>query len=134
MPYSLEKKARTLVDASLKTDREAAEKNDVSRKSIQRWRKDLRTDEELQARFAELWETVREAEDWAEDATDTIRTACSFLRTAFEDLDPSDPEAVEAVTKALRTLAEASMVKDAIDVRIQQQQGAGSVHATHRKN
>ena len=118
MAYSTETKARAIVDSALMTDREAAEKHDLSRKSIERWRRELDTDPELQARFTELWEEVRAAEDWVEDATDTIRTALSFLRTAMDELDPSDPDAVRAVTEAIGTLAEAKVMADVVDERL----------------
>lgn len=131
MPYSNETKARALVDAALTTDREAADKHGCSRKSIERWRDALDADPELQARFADLWEEVREAGDWVEDSTDTIRTALSFLRTAFDELDPSDPEAVAAVTEAIETLADAKLMADIVDERI----GAvDSPSAQHRRN
>jgi transposase-like protein len=118
MAYSTETKARAIVDAALTTDREAAEKHDLSRKSIERWRSELDTDPELQARFTKLWEEVRAAGDWVEDATDTIRTALSFLRTAMDELDPSDPDAVRAVTEAIGTLAEAKLMADVVDERL----------------
>jgi hypothetical protein len=118
MGYPIETKARAIVDAALTTDREAAEKHEVSRKSIERWRSELDTDPELQARFTELWEEVRAAGDWVEDSTDTIRTALSFLRTAMNELDPSDPEAVEAVTEALNTLVEAKLTVEVVDERL----------------
>jgi transposase-like protein len=118
MAYSTETKARAIVDAALTTDREAAEKHDLSRKSIERWRGELDTDPELQARFTELWEEVRAAGDWVEDATDTIRTALSFLRTAMDELDPSDPDAVRAVTEAIGTLAESKIMADVVDERL----------------
>jgi hypothetical protein len=111
MAYPTETKALT-------TDREAAEKHDLSRKSIERWRSELDTDPELQARFTELWEEVRAAGDWVEDATNTIRTALSFLRTAMDELDPSDPDAVRAVTEAIGTLAEAKLMADVVDERL----------------
>ncbi|PQJ26741.1 hypothetical protein BSZ35_19015 [Salinibacter sp. 10B] len=131
MSYSTETKARAIIDAALTTDREAAEEHGCSRKSIERWRNQLDSDPELMARLAELWDDVREADDWVEDATDTIRNALSFLRTAFDELDASDPEAVEAVTQAIETLADAKMMADIVDERIGR---PDSPAAQHRRN
>jgi len=133
-PYTTEKKAKAIVDAALTTDREAASEHDISRKSLTRWRKALDTDQALQKRVTALWAEVREADTWVEDATDTIRSALSFLRGAFNDLDPSDPESVAAVTEALKTLAEAKAVADVIDARVNRFNGAGSVRDQHRRN
>lgn len=132
--YTTDQKAKAIVDAALTTDREAASEHDVSRKSLTRWRKALDTDQALQKRVTELWADVREADTWVEDATGTIRSALSFLRTAMNELDPSDPESVEAVTGAIQTLAEAKALADIIDARVDQFEGAGSVHQAHRRN
>lgn len=132
MPYSVETKARAIIDAALTTDREAADKHDISRKSIERWRKEIDSNAELAARLSELWEEVKEAGDWVEDATDTIRTALSFLRTAFDELDPSDPEAVEAAAGAIETLADAKLMKDIVDERLKAMRQPEPVE--HRRN
>lgn len=61
---------------------------------------------------------MRAASDWVEGVTDTIRTALSFLRTAMEDLDSWDPDAVRAVTEAVGTLAGAKLMADVVDERL----------------
>lgn len=134
MPYSTEKKARVLVDAALSTDRAAAEDHNVSRSSVKRWRSDLETDEDLRARFDELWQKVEEAEAWTERATSSIREALRFLDAAMDRLDPSDPEAVAAVTDAIETLADATMMQDIVSARLEKKKAPGDVRATHRKN
>lgn len=134
MPYDLETKARAVVDAALTTDREAASDHGVSRRSIQRWRGELASDMELQKRVTELWSEVREAGDWVEDTTRTIRKALSFVRTATEELDPSDPEDVAAVVEAIEVLTEAKAMADVIETRIEAFREPESVHHAHRKN
>jgi len=133
-PYTTEKKAKAIVDAALTTDREAASEHDISRKSLTRWRKALDTDQALQKRVTALWAEVREADNWVEDSTHTIRTAFSFLRTAMNELDPSDPDAVTAVTQAISSIAEAKAVADIMDARLDAFKGAGSVRHPHRRN
>lgn len=65
----------------------------------------------------ELWDEVRAAEDWVEASTDTMRTALFGLRPAFDELDPSDPDAVRAVIEAIQVLAQAKRMVDIVDDR-----------------
>lgn len=120
-PYSADEKARILVESSLTTDRDAARSNGVSRRSIVRWRKALDTDMDLQRAVAERWRQFREADSWAEDATQSIRKAQAFIRDACEEMDPSDPEALDAVTRALSTLVDATQMARIIDARLADQ-------------
>lgn len=65
---------------------------------------------------------MRAAGNWVEDSTDTICTALSFLRLAMDNLDPTDPEGVQAVAGALNTLVEAKTMAQVVDARL----GAGT--------
>jgi 3-mercaptopyruvate sulfurtransferase SseA len=78
----------------------------------------MASDADLQQCVAERWEEYREADTWAEDATRTIRKAQSFIRTATEEMDASDPEALQAMTDALQTLVEATQMARIIDARL----------------
>jgi transposase-like protein len=118
MPYDLDTKAKALVDAQLTTDREAADKHGCSRKSIERWRDGLDADPDLQARVSDLWRQIREADDWMEDAAETMREAHRFLRKATEKLDPSDPDALEALATAYEALADAKMMGEIVEARL----------------
>jgi transposase-like protein len=121
MPYEATEKAKLLVEAALKTDTEVAETHGVARRSLYRWREQLHDNPDLQRAVYERWEELKAADSWAEDATRTIRKAQSFIRTATEDLDPSDPEALRAVTEALQALVDATQMARIIDARLADQ-------------
>mgnify|MGYP006429143611 FL=1 len=121
MEYANDYKAKVLVEAALTTDRDAARRHDVSRKSVYLWRKRLDTDMELQRAVADRWHEFREADTWAKDATHTIRKAQAFIRDATEALDPADPESLHAITEALSTLVDAKQMARIIDARLAHQ-------------
>jgi transposase-like protein len=121
MSYSTDRKAKILVESSLTTDQDTARRHDVSRRSIIRWRKALDTDMALQRAVAMRWQEFREADTWADDATHSIRKAQAFIRDACEQMDPSDPEALDAVTRALSTLVDATQMARIIDARLADQ-------------
>jgi transposase-like protein len=121
MSYGVDQKAKILVEAAVKTDTEAADTHDLARSTIYRWRQSLKEDAALQRAVYERWEELKAADTWADDATRTIRKAQSFIRTATEDLDPSDPEALRAVTEALQALVDATQMARIIDARLADQ-------------
>ena len=118
MAYALETKAKIIVEAALTTDLEAAERHDVDRSSIYRWRRQMEQDPKLQRLVAMRWKEFRKADSWVQDATHTIRKAQSFIRNAAEEMDPSDPAAVEAMTDALQTLTESLQMARIVDARL----------------
>lgn len=118
MAYALDTKAKIIVEAALTTDLEAAERHDVDRSSIYRWRRQMEEDPELQRLVSMRWDEYRQADSWVQDATHTIRKAQSFIRSAAEHMDPSDPEALEAMTEALNTLTESLQMARIVDARL----------------
>lgn len=125
MEHTLDTKAKALVDAALTTDREAAEKHGVHRSTLYRWRQRLDEDHELQTLTTKYWRQVRADDSWVQGATRTIRKAESFIRNASEELDPSDPDALRAMTKALRTLTESLQMARIVDARLGQSRQNG---------
>lgn len=118
MQHDVDTKAKTLVHAQLMTDQEAADKFGVNRTTIWRWREGLDDDPKLQRKMAQEWAKVRSADSWIQDATHTIRSAQSFIRNAADDLDTSDPRAVEAMTQALQTITDALQMARIVDARL----------------
>lgn len=121
MSYPTRKKAAAIVDAAFTTDQEAAEQHEVSRRSIQRWRADMEEDPELAENVAALYKEEIQGRDWLEEATRTVQSAFSFLRRASNGLDPSDPDAVKAVSLAIQTLTEAKLTAQVINARLAEQ-------------
>lgn len=118
MPYATDTKAKAIVYGALHTDQQAAKKFGCSRTSIYQWRKQLDDDEQLQEACTRRWKEIRTADSWIQDATHTIRKAQGFIRNAADDLNPSDPEAVEAMTEALQTLTESLQMARIVHARL----------------
>lgn len=139
---SKEKRAEAIVTAAFHSDTEAAEKHDCSRRSIIRWRKQMDEDAELTRLVTEKYDELREEQDWIEDATRTIQQAFAFLRRAADELDPSDPEAVEAVAEAIQTITEAKLTAKVVNARLAEngrtrgaeadQNASGKLHPARR--
>jgi len=110
--------AKAIVHAAIHTDQEAADKHDVHRSTIYRWREKLGQDTELQRLTSKYWQQVRASESWVQDATHTIRSAQSFIRRAADEMDATDPKAVEAMTEALQTLTESLQMARIVDARL----------------
>jgi len=121
MSYPTPKKAGVIVDAAFTTDQEAADQHGVSRRSVQRWRAEMDEDPELAENVAAIYKEEIEGRDWLEEATRTVQTAFSFLRRAANELDPSDPDAVKAVSLAIQTLTEAKLTTQVINARLAEQ-------------
>lgn len=121
MSYPTRKKAAAVVDAAFTTDHEAAEQHGVSRRSIQRWRSQVDNDPALAENVATIYKQQIEGRDWLEEATRTVQQAFSFLRRAADELDPSDPDAVKAVSLAVQTLTEAKLTAEVINARLAEQ-------------
>jgi len=120
-PYSTQKKAAAIVDAAFTTDEEAAEQHGVSRRSIVRWRQEMDQSPELAQSVTAIYKEEIEGRDWLEEATRTVQSAFSFLRRAANELDPSDPDAVKAVSLAIQTLTEAKLTAEVINARLAEQ-------------
>jgi len=116
--YARETKAKIIVEAALTTDLEAAERHGVDRSTIYRWRQKMENNPDLQRLVSMRWEEFRAADSWVQDATHTIRKAQSFIRNAADEMDPGDPEAVEAMTEALQTLTESLQMARIVDARL----------------
>ena len=121
MSYPTRKKAAAIVDAAFTTDEEAAGQHDVSRRSIQRWRAEMEEDPKLAENVAAIYKEEIQGRDWLEEATRTVQSAFSFLRQAANELDPSDPDAVKAVSLAIQTLTEAKLTAQVINARLAEQ-------------
>ena len=121
MSYPIPKKAAAIVDAAFTTDQEAADQHDVSRRSIQRWRREMDENPALAENVASIYKEEIEGRDWLEEATQTVQSAFSFLRQAANNLDPSDADAVKAVSLAIQTRTAAKLTAQVINARLAEQ-------------
>jgi len=113
-----ERVAQILVEALHNGDSEASRKFGVSIRTLQRYRRRLHTDREL-SQIVALKKTAFE-QMWLEDATQAIREAIRFLQRAAVEADPTDPNAIHAVAGALKILAEVSLTREVLSVRLEE--------------
>ena len=108
--------ALILVEAMFFGDKRAAEKNHVSQKTIQRYRKSLDTDKDLSLIVSEKKE--RFEGDWAARIPKTLINCLDFLDRAAQQANPADHETIHAIAGAAKLMAEIGLTKDIIDARL----------------
>lgn len=114
--FNYERAAAALIDATLMGDRAAAEKYEISVKSIEGWRSRLETDEVLREFFYK--KKALQDKAWANEIPAAIASCINFLKQASQECDSRDPDAVHAITGALKIMSEVSMTREVIDARL----------------
>lgn len=114
--FNYELAATVLVDAAYTTDTKAAEKHDVSERSVRRWRNRLDRDEKLASLV--LHKKRLAEQDWATELAPAIRASIDYLRRAAETADTSDPDVIHAVAGALKMLTSVALTKKVLDDRL----------------
>jgi hypothetical protein len=114
--FNYERAAGALVDAIFSGDKAAAEKWDVSTRSIEEWRSRLKEDEELLA----LFKSKKHAREktWASEIPQVIQDGLRFVSDAIKHANPEDPEALKAVVGALKVLMDIDLTKQVLDARL----------------
>jgi uncharacterized protein YaiE (UPF0345 family) len=97
-------------------DRAAAEKWEVSTRTIEDWRSRLPEDEKLRAEFNKKKRSRENS--WAVEIPETIKAALGFIKSATNHADPADPEAVKAISGALKVLLDIDLTKQVLDARL----------------
>lgn len=115
MQFNHERAALILVEAAYYGDRATGDRWGVSIRSIQRYRARLDSDQELSQLVALKKEAFER--DWTEEMPAAIRTGIRFLNTAFQEADPTSPEAIHAVAGAMKILAEIGLTREVLNVR-----------------
>jgi len=105
-----------LVDASLTNDTVAAEKWNVTVRTIQNWRKRLDSDPE----FSELFASKRAAaeKEWADELPTAIRSTIEFIKRAAQSPNCSDPAMVHSMAGAMKILTETAAMRKLLDARL----------------
>lgn len=114
-----ERAALVLLDAIALGDTKAAEKWDVSTRSIRGWRKRLEGDSVFAAFFLkkkEMWE-----KGWAHEIPGAIRSAIAYLSDSCRNASPGNAEVMKEANNMVKILAEVEMSKAVIDARLSRQ-------------
>lgn len=120
--FNVELAARVLVDAIALGDKTAADRHEVSEKTIQRYRARAKTDTTLSARVRELGKEAEHGWHFAR---------ARFLRRTLKKLDELVEQATredfEQVIAAMKAAGELDLATEALGVgSVDRQQGAGT--------
>ena len=113
--FNYERAAAALVDAMMMGDRAAADKYDISVKSLERWRKRLSTDEVLRG-FVSKYK-VRQDSEWAASIPATMTAAIGFINRAANE-GSVNASMLESMAKALETLSDVALTWKVMDERL----------------
>lgn len=97
-------------------DRKASEDFDISRRSIQRYRERLGTDDKLRQMTTALRQ--KQTEKWLEELPDAISSVVAFIKTCAQNLEPYNPDNMVAATKALEVLFDVKTTQTVIEARL----------------
>lgn len=117
--FNIERAAMLLVEAMYTSDKEVARKHKVSERTLRRYRERLDSDPELAA-LVRLKKEQADS-DWSAGLFPAIRGALEFIARATKECDPSDPDAVHAISGALKITSEVAVTKQVIDARLADQ-------------
>ena len=109
-----ERAALAVTTAAIVGDEAAAKQHNCSERSIQRWRAKMPSDAELAAAVHRARARVLDR-GWVGSLGTAIEAAIGFLERSAAEADPSDPQSILAVSRALRTLGEVAAWHEATD-------------------
>ncbi len=125
--FNRELAAAVLVEALFTTDVKAAERYGIDDRTIRNWRARMAEDEKLYELFVEKKRKFDEA--WADELSPALRKGVRTLTECVEAVAADarmkkSPQVIEAVSGAVKTLAEIRIVSNVINARIAQQGAA----------
>lgn len=110
--FDRDRAARILVDAIALGDKAAADKWQVSEKTIQRYRERMQSDPDLSAFVQSI--LAAEAREWRKVRLNFLRTSIAKLTTLVEAA--SEPKHIRDVSEAIRVVGELQLASDALNV------------------
>lgn len=105
-----------LLEAAYYGDKAAADRCQVSERSIRNWRQRLEIDPEFAAVFQA--KKLRWEQDWASELPAALRAFLGFLVRASKEGNHRDPEMVHAIAGAFKLVADAGFAKAILDVKL----------------
>lgn len=97
-------------------DRAAAEKYEVSVRSLEAWRSRLSSDDVLVEFFRNKKRLQDEA--WGDQIPTALSGGIDFLKRSSQEADPKDPEAIHAIAGYIKILSDVAMTRKVIDARL----------------
>lgn len=114
--------AEVLVTAAYQGDKAAAQRFEITTRTVENYRARLATDPALSDLFARKRKLVEA--DWSAELPSAIRASVAFLARAAATADPADPDAIHSVAGALKILSETAAAKRILDARLSPQAGS----------
>jgi predicted regulator of amino acid metabolism with ACT domain len=114
--FNHERAAMVLCDAVILGDRKAADKWDISLRTICNWRDRLENDEKLRNLMQEYRE--KQTEKWLEDMPIAMSAIVQFFLTAAQELSPGKADDVNAVVAVFEALADVELTRKIIAQRL----------------
>ena len=116
-----ERAAGILIDAAFFGDTRASERWGLTTRTIRNYWTRLETD----GAFSDYFRIalIERKENWADRLTPAILAAIDYIEEALRKMDKRNPQALEAVTKALLTLADVQLTTRMLDARLDGQAG-----------
>ena len=108
--------ALILVEALFYGEKRTAKRWDITTRTIRNYRYLMESNAELSRLF--LHKRLEFESNWAKNIPAAIISAIEFLTEAAKEADPKDPFAINAVSDALKTLAEVGIMKEIMDARL----------------
>jgi hypothetical protein len=105
-----------LVEALYYGDRKTAKRYELTTRTLRTYRHMLNTNNELSQIFLERCKEFES--NWAKDLPSAIIAGISFLKEAAHEADYKNPDAIVAISNAVKVLAEVGLTKELIDARI----------------
>lgn len=121
-----ERAAMILVDALYTTEQAAAEKWNVSRRTVERYLARMRTDPELSQIVAS--KKAERDQAWADQIPAALEACLLFIKQAGAKADPADPEAIHAVAGAFKLVAEIGVLREVVNARFSDVRSPRQLH------
>ncbi|WP_404789268.1 hypothetical protein [Altericista sp. CCNU0014] len=114
--FNHERAAMVLCDAVMMGDRKAADKWDISLRTICNWRDRLENDEKLRNLMQEYRE--KQTEKWLEDMPIAMSAIVQFFYRAATEMNPSKADDVTAVVAVFAALADIELTQKIVQARL----------------
>lgn len=105
-----------LVEALYFGDITTSRRYGVATRTIRNYRSQLNINPELASLF--LHSRKEFEKDWSSRIPGAIISGVDFIARAMQEADPKDPDAINAVSNAVKTLSEVQLTKQVIDARL----------------
>jgi hypothetical protein len=114
--FNYEFAALVIVDAMVLGDRKAAEIHGVSPRTVKRYRNRFKTDPKLTQLVTHLRQTILQPKK--PRLEDAIASTIEWIEDAPKHLDRDNPDHLEVITRAFKTLSEINLANRMIDARL----------------